>query len=67
MTLPERADYSLTESALSPFPTEPEQRPQSLAQRANSLTTLVMRFEELDRIFKKEIDKFGNPCNNRYC
>jgi hypothetical protein len=23
MTLPERADYSLTESALSPFPAEP--------------------------------------------
>ena len=25
MTLPERADYSLTESALSPFPAEPAQ------------------------------------------
>jgi hypothetical protein len=27
MTLPERADYSLTESALSPFPAEPAQEP----------------------------------------
>jgi hypothetical protein len=26
MTLPERADYSLTESALSPFPAEPAHR-----------------------------------------
>ena len=25
MTLPERADYSLTESAFSPFPAEPAQ------------------------------------------
>src|SRR5271170_341495 len=32
MTLPETADYSLTESALSPFPAEPAQDPEIARQ-----------------------------------
>ena len=36
MTLPQGADYSLTESALSPFPAEPAQRGKQGHQKRNS-------------------------------
>jgi hypothetical protein len=44
MTLPERADYSLTESALSPFPAEPAQTNTSLCHTGENGVLLLERF-----------------------
>jgi hypothetical protein len=54
MTLPERADYSLTESALSPFPAEPVQNKEEHIR----IKPVFDSHEEYSDLAKAVFDKF---------
>jgi hypothetical protein len=56
MTLPERANYSLTESALSPFPAEPAQRQIAVIPCATTISSAGVRGFVIENRF----------CSSRY-